>query len=83
MNKNAETKNNVPEITNNGNINTASNFLGKLLNDLATFAERIDKLSVQTRLIILILGLALIMPISIGISIYLVLIALSHFVRGG
>ena len=81
MNKNAETKNNVPEITNSGNINAASNFLGKILSDLATFAERIDKLSVQTRLIILILGLSLIMPLSVGISVYLILIALS--LRGG
>jgi len=82
MKRTADTKNRAPETANTGSIVSASNFLGRLLNDLATFAERIDRLSFHTRFILLIIALSLIMPISFGIAVYLILAGLAVLLRG-
>jgi len=47
MKRTADTKNRVPETANTGSIASASNFLGRLLNDF------------QTRLILLIIAILL------------------------
>lgn len=79
MSKREETKNKEPETANMGS--TAS-FIANLLTALADFAERIDRLSPQTRFILLIISLSLIMPISFGIALYLMLLGVNIILRG-
>ena len=79
MKSTENSKNRVPETTNIGN--TAS-FIRDLLSALADFAERIDRLSPQTRFILLIIALSLIMPISFGVAFYLIFLGLSLLIRG-
>ena len=83
MKRTADTKNTVPESTNTGSIESASTFLGRLLSDLAGFAERIDKLNPVTRFILLIIALSVLIPISVGVAIYLTLLGLAQLLRGG
>ncbi len=80
MKSTEDSKNRVPETTNMGS--TAS-FIRDLLTALADFAERIDNLNPQTRFILLIIALSLIMPISFGVAVYLILLGVHLILKGG
>jgi len=80
MKRTEDTKNRTPETTNMG---STANLIRDLLTALADFAERIDRLSPQTRFILLIIAISLIMPISMGLAVYLILLGVNLLLRGG
>ena len=79
MKSTEDRKKSAPETT---NIGSTASFIRDLLTALADFAERIDRLSPQTRFILLIIALSLIMPISFGVAFYLIFLGLSLLIRG-
>jgi len=79
---NEETKNSVPDNTNNGSMKSLTNFITNFLKALGDFTERIDRTSFSTKLILLIIALALILPISVGIMVYLIFAGMSIILRG-
>jgi len=81
-NVNRETSKNVPEITNSGSIKSLTAFIATLFESFANFAEKLDKVSLSTKVILLIILLSFIVPISIGIMIYLIFAGLSIIFRG-
>jgi len=82
MNNSEEAKNSVPDITNNGSMKSLTNFITNFLKALGDFTERVDRTSFSTKLILLIIALALILPISVSIMVYLIFAGLSIIFRG-
>ena len=82
INNNEETKNSVPDITNSGSMRSLTVFINNFLKALGDFTERIDRTSLSTKLILLIIALAFILPISVGITVYLIFVGMSIILRG-
>jgi len=72
-----ETNNSAPETANSGSVKSLTAFIATLFESLANFAEKLDKVSFSTKVILLIIALSFILPISVGIMIYLIFAGLS------
>jgi hypothetical protein len=74
----------IPETTNSGKEtrntkleNSFANPITAILIALSNFAESIDRLSLSTKLILLILALSIVAPISLGVAIRLIISAIT------
>jgi len=74
----------TPETTNNGketkNTIADRNFnnpIVAILTALSDFAERLDRLSLSTKFILLILALSIVVPISFGFAVRLIISAIT------
>jgi len=76
-------KNTVPEMTKIGKMNALTSFITAFFNSFSQFALTLDKLSFSTKLILLILGLSILLPISVGVMLYLTFLGLSLLFKGG
>jgi len=76
-------KANAPETANTGRTESLTGIITAFFTNFSDFALTLDKLSLSTKLILLILGLSIFLPISVGVMVYLIFLGITLILKGG